>query len=274
MNAFTNLNENELLQHSLYNVEINEKINSEDKVYSFRLPIDILDIIDLQIEEIRKSGIVITLKNVIENSILSCKVIVADNEAERDKTSLLIELSDELNTIAKESNFFARRKDDKVLLRQATRKTNALLQKIGLATELIADTKAEILTLPRKHKRIDSDEEVVETIKKSVRLSSSCIQKIDFYRFDRTGYELMSRTDFVINALTRDYFLIADDRINKVKVRFRRKALNNLGQLQRTLKGLVDKGIGDLDAIELLITNLEIIHDFVIALSSSIKMRA
>jgi len=207
------------------------------------------------------------LRNYVEDIVASTPIFFTNNEIERDKACLLKEISDELNEIAKGSHYFNHRGDYKKAINLACGKSFGLIRHIGDITELITDTNAEVLKSTRRRSLKNPDEDV-RGIEKGFRLSASCIQKMDGFRFDDQGFQFMTRTEFLMHCLLNGKVLIEDSRIVAIKDILISKSLNNLGQMQRLIGSWIDGDRVDPHQAYSLIECLEVIDSFVIALSA------
>lgn len=278
MTVTTNLKRFESKPLSLFEILGNQyELTRQNKVpCSIRLEETILGALDNNVAEFRNSGIKSNRSLLIDNLILTAKPLYADAEIEREKVAFLSLCSKRLNEVAAMAQTLKyKSKVTEHLALMMLSQSLEIAKLIDEVAELIDDSDTmEITNSPRNpFRRIAmADEEETQYVKISFRISNEADLRISMYRTDDAGYDLITKTDFITQAITTGHVRIIDKRIDQAKRYLLRKAMNNFNQIKRVLSQLLEQGKADLALASMLSTTMANLELSFLALAAPTKL--
>ena len=252
----------------------------------FRIKTLLLSIIKQGIDDAIENGLRANLTRYIDASVFDCKVAIADTEIERYRAGLLVEVADQLNESMKFTNSIIknRAKDEWVQLQLLERilEINMLLgEEAANFEDDDGDTDLEVGAGTDRRKRFvvaDEDaqtdeEQENQTSRVDVKLSDESLHKMSLYRFDAEGNELLSQTNFLIQAATRGYVRLIDPTVENVKLYYLRRTNSNINQMTNLVRRAIESGSIDPALAAILTTELDKLYISLQALAGPAKLR-
>jgi hypothetical protein len=252
----------------------------------FRIKTLLLSIIKQGIDDANENGFRVNLTRYIDASVFDCKVAISDTEIERYRVGLLVEIADQLNEAMKFTNSIIKNRAEnewvQLQLLESILKINTQLEEEASIFEDVADEpELEIGAGTDRRKRCvvadedaqTDDEADQQTSRVDVKLSDESHHKMSLYRFDAEGNELLSQTNFLIQAATRGYVRLIDPTIENVKLYYLRRTNSNINQMTNLVHRAIEGNSIDPALATILTTELDKLYISLQALAGPAKLR-